>query len=551
MKKKLLLALALLLAFALGALLFRSPPAHVDHAEAAEAAETVWTCSMHPQIRASEPGACPICGMDLIPVAPAGSASDSGDRVVLSERARALARLQTTAVVRAGDAAGELRLLGRVEADEARLREVTSWVPGRIDDLLIQETGARVRAGQAIATLYSPDLYAAHQDLLIARAQADRLADNAPAQAALASARERLRLLGVPAAELSAMEQASEPSRALTIRSPYAGTVLERVATEGAYVETGAVLYRIGDLRSLWVQLDAYERDLPSLALGQRVKLEVEGFATPIEGEVDFIEPRVDSARRTARVRVEVDNPDGALSPGMFAQAVVSAGTEGEAPLVIPASAPLFTGRRSLVYVEVEPSTYEPRSVRLGGRLGDFYPVLSGLVEGERVVSRGAFALDADLQIRGGPSMMNRPEEPELVEQSREERQAWVQALQSYLGVQRALALDDHPGARTAAAALEQQSPSDVLRSEAGALARSPDIAEARRIFERLSLEIEALLARHGNPLAEDLHVATCPMVDGNRGARWVQQGTVVDNAYFGAAMLRCGEILQTVTAQP
>lgn len=551
MKRPLLQALALLLAFALGALLFRAPSEHAH--DSATEVETTWTCSMHPSVRSPEPGLCPICGMELIPLRDDAEGEASTARVVLSERARALAKLRTTAVVRSGDAEGQLRLLGRVEADEGRLREVTSWVPGRIDRLLIRETGTTVRPGQAIATLYSPELYAAHQDLLAARAQVERLPDGAPARAALEAARERLRLWGVPEADLATMEQATEPSRALTIRSPYGGTVLERVATEGAYVETGAVLYRLGDLRSLWVQLDAYERDLASLAVGQHVSLEIDGRAGAIEGEVAFIEPRVDPARRTAKVRVEVEN-DGQLLPGMYAEAVVATGAGGEAPLVIPASAPLFTGSRSLVYVEVETEAglaYEPRTVRLGSRLGSgdeaLYPVLDGLAEGERVVSRGAFALDADLQIRGGPSMMAGQEGPPLEVQDPQARAAWASALEAYLGVQRALALDDHTAARAAAVRLEAQAPGDVLRSEAGTVARSASIEEARRAFEPLSQEIEALLARFGNPLAADVHVATCPMVDGNRGARWVQQGTVVDNAYFGAAMLRCGEILQTV----
>jgi len=565
-----------------------APDPHAGHGNNAdagaggEAQATIWTCSMHPQIRQSEPGQCPICGMDLIPVSPdEGAGNGDPGRLVLSERAKALSRLRTTTVRRRSDSAAELRLLGRVEPNETTLKTITAWTGGRIDRLHVKVTGERVRAGQVIATLYSPEVLAAHQDLLVAKRQVDRMSASVPtakqaATAALDAARERLRLLGVPDDALARMEGQDRPTRAVPIRTPFSGTVIERVATEGAYVTTGAPLYRIADLGKLWIQLDAYESDLPRLSLEQQVRVEVEAFpGEEFTGKLTFIDPTLDARRRTARVRVEVDNKDGRLRPGMFAQAVVAAGAEeGEsAPLVIPSTAPLFTGRRAIVYVEVEREGvlgYEPRTVRLGPRLGHFYPVVAGLSEGERVVMRGAFTLDADLQIRGGTSMMASPDDREpgawdaVIDVPKGELARLSPVAAAYLTVQRALAADDLAAARAAATELEKaisaakiETPHDAkaawatiaaeLSKHARHVARVETIEDARMGFEGLSDGIGSMLRRLGNPLAGELVEAHCPMAFGSRGASWFQQGETIDNAYFGASMRTCGKIERRV----
>jgi Cu(I)/Ag(I) efflux system membrane fusion protein len=278
--------LLLFIGFVMGAsvLALRScgpPPEPATQVQALEQGrETTWTCSMHPQIRQPGPGQCPICGMDLIPVHAGddqGAASGS-NRVLLSERARALAKLRTAPVSRQSAPSAELRLLGRVEPDETSLKTVTAWTGGRIDRLEVNVTGERVRAGQVVATLFSPEIFAAHQDLLVAKRQVERMqkspqASRQAADAALAAVRERLRLLGVPNDELARMEHKERPTRAAAVRTPFTGTVIERLATEGAYVSTGTPLYRIANLSALWVQLDAYETDLPHLSLGQAVRL--------------------------------------------------------------------------------------------------------------------------------------------------------------------------------------------------------------------------------------------------------------------------------------
>jgi membrane fusion protein, copper/silver efflux system len=584
---KVILAVVLvaLASFALGALLFRSraPADHATGPAAAGAEATTWTCAMHPQIRQPEPGQCPICGMDLIPVESQGGEEAPPERITLSERAKALARLRTTAVRRMDDPSAEVRLLGRVEPDERTSKTVTAWVGGRIDRLHVKVTGERVRAGQTIATLYSPEVLAAHQDLIAARRQVDRMKSasetaRSGAEAALGAARERLRLLGVADERLRAMEAADQPARQLEIRTPFPGTVIERLATEGSYVTTGEPLYRIADLSRVWVQLDAYERDLAVLRVGQAVRITVESLpGETFEGKITFIDPTVDPQRRTARVRVEVGNPQGRLRPGTFAQAIVQGqpGTTAERPLVVPHSAPLFTGKRSVVYVEVpgaERPTYESRVVRLGTRAGDVYPVVAGLAEGERVVTSGAFALDADLQIRGGASMMTGPDDTDkgpwdqVLGVPPEERAKLRPVIDAYLEVQRALAADDLPGAKLAAGALAKSAatitiarPAEAkeawpplaseLRMHAEHVAQATSLEIARGAFEASSARVTTLLRRFGNPLERPLQVAFCPMAAGG-GASWVQDGTEIQNPYFGQSMLSCGEFREKAGAR-
>ncbi len=419
--KRMVWPITVVLAFVVGAMIFASDPrsherTHGDHGKPSE----IWTCPMHPQVKAHEPGPCPLCGMDLVPVTSPNSqnATESQlapNQISLSKQARIKARIRTASVKRLHSGHVERRLLGRVDYDETRLATVTSWIDGRIDRLIVRTTGQAIKRGQAIASLYSPEVFSAHQDLLVAKRQVEILsaateATQSGARATLSAARDRLRLLGVPKWELTAMEKAAKPWRRVRIRTPFAGTVIERIATQGNYVRAGAGLYKVADLSKLWVQLDAYESDLSVLKVGNEVSLKVEALPQEhFEGKIAFVDPVINTQTRTTRVRIEVDNTKGLLRPGMFAEAVVHSGQPQDETIVVPDTAPLFAGRRSIVYVELpdkETPTYEARVVSLGSKMGDQYPVISGLSEGERVVIHGAFVLDADLQIRGGESMM-------------------------------------------------------------------------------------------------------------------------------------------------
>lgn len=588
-KRVIVIGLPVGLAFGLGLvvspLFFRTSGGdHAGHGKAPAgeaAASTTWTCSMHPQVKQPEPGLCPLCGMDLIPLKESDN-EPGPSTVVLSERAKILARIGTTEVERLKGSGTDLRLLGRIEPSETSMKSITAWTGGRIDKLHVKVTGQSVRKGQVIATLYSPEVFAAHQDLIVAKKQVTRMAKSGEsarlaAERALTASRNRLRLLGVPDNEVTSMETADKPVRQISIRTPFAGTVMERVATEGAYVQTGAVLYTVANLSSLWVQLDAYESDLPSIAVGQAVEIKVEGIGDDVfEGKVTFIDPVLDPSRRTARVRVALPNKDRRLRPGMFVQADVKAATPDgkQPPLIIPSSAPLFTGRRAIVFVE-DPSaskpTYNARTVRLGPKTGNVYPVVAGLSEGERVVTKGAFTLDADLQIRGGHSMMAAPDDTALTEDpvipiTAKERKKLAPVVDAYLELSRLLAADAFEKAKAAASNLAKQSQKaslqgpvaaaefwkehgTLLREHAAHLAESGSMEEARGIFETVSRHVIRLLERLGNPLDSPVRLAYCPMAMGSKGASWVQRGEVVDNAYFGDLMRTCGEIKSTIEA--
>jgi len=551
---------------------------HEEHG-ASTSKPTIWTCSMHPQIRLPNPGKCPICGMDLIPAGDSSDDNTSDTTVSLSERAQKLAEVRTTAVRRA-ETAVEVKLLGRLEYDETRERTITPYTAGRIERLFVSNVGAGVGPGQVIADLYSPEVYSAHQDLIQARRQLYSLGSAIPvaqssARAAVEAARNRLMLLGVTNEDIDKMEKSDSPWRYVKIRSSYGGTVLELLVHQGAYVNAGTPLFRIADLSRLWVQLDAYESDLARIKVKQEVSLRVESFPGELfQGKVSFIDPVVDPRMRTARVRVEVTNKDGRLRPGMFAEAVLDAPDRhiGTLPLVIPASAPLFTGTRSVVYVEVpnkDRPTYEAREVRLGPKAGDLYPVVSGLEEGDRVVTQGAFRIDSDLQIRGGHSMMTTDDDAsraaaEPIKVPEAFLHGLAPVMESYLALHVALSKDDLGAARkaygdiaTSASAFHPRAPDQARKLWSGlgsdisqtALTgkKADDIEAARRVFEVVSGKVITAVQRFGNPMPDTVRLAFCPMAAGSKGAFWLQRADAIENPYFGASMSTCGEIRESV----
>ncbi len=429
--------------------------------------DSVWTCSMHPQVRQPQPGLCPICEMDLIPLQPGGG---TGLREVeVTPEAAALMDLRVSPV-RRGEAAVELHLFGKIAYDEREVTTTTARMGGRLDRFYIDHTGTRVRKGDHIAEIYSPELFVAQGDLIEAArglAQARR-AGTAAAVATqgrlLRSARERLRLLQLSDAQIDAIAEQGAPSDHVTLFAPQDGVVTERRVVEGAYVKTGDPLFSVAGLDSVWLNLEAYESDLPWLRFAQDVAFRVEAVPGEVfHGRIAYIDPELDEARRVARVRVNVDNGKGLLKPGMFARAKVGARLAGDGAIIdpdlagkwvspmhpevisdgpgecpvcgmdlvpaaelgfvagpagrggdsllVPAAAVLQTGERAVVYVRLEGApapVFEGREVVLGARLGGEFVVLSGLAEGELVVTRGAFKLDSELQLKARPSMMNR-----------------------------------------------------------------------------------------------------------------------------------------------
>ena len=388
----------------------------VDHDHTAE---TIWTCSMHPQIQLPESGQCPICFMDLIEVQIESSANRTSLRQIsFDSRARKLAEVEVQAV-KHGNAETEIRMVGKVDYDETRVGTITSWVNGRIDKLFVDYTGSRVRRGQPMVKIYSPELITAQAELIQASVALKRTGESGneiirkTAGRTLAASREKLRLLGLSNKQLQAIEKQGKPTDHITLTAPLSGIVIKKDVNEGMYVKTGSPIYTLADLDRVWVVLEAYESDLQAITLGQQVHFTVESYpGEAFQGEVAYIDPLVNIATRTVRVRLNVDNGAARLKPGMFVRAVSSVAAVADpenAPLLIPASAPLITGKRALVYVQLpdQPGVYVGREVVLGARQGEFYRVQSGLSAGELVVTRGNFKIDSAIQLQARPSMMN------------------------------------------------------------------------------------------------------------------------------------------------
>lgn len=386
------------------------PAASPIGSEAGEAAApagestSMWTCSMHPQIRSPNPGDCPICGMDLIPV----SAASGGMRTLaISPASRALMNIASTPVERKY-VTHEIPMVGKVDYDETKLGFITAWAPGRLDRMYVDFTGVQVSQGDHMAYIYSPELYSVQEELIQAlRYRTDRPSSTRlPSIDLVESAREKLRLLGVSNAQIAEIETQTAPTDHITINCPVGGVVIEKLKQEGDYVSTGERIYTVANLDQVWVHLDAYESDLSWIRYGQDVVISTEAYpGEEFHGRIAFIQPVLNDRTRTVKVRVNVPNPRGKLKPEMFVHAVVrpsvaaggrvmdpslagkwispmhpeiikdgpgvcdicgmplvpaeslgyvapDADSEGP-PLVIPYSAALVTGRRAVVYVEL------------------------------------------------------------------------------------------------------------------------------------------------------------------------------------------------------
>lgn len=408
MKRQIIITTITLLAgILLGWIFFHaSPSATADNEKhiPREATATIWTCSMHPQFKLPDPGKCPICAMDLIPLGQSSGSGMDPEAIQLTREAAQLANVMTT-LVTSHQSFKEVRLYGKVQADERLLQSQVAFVSGRIEQLHINFTGETVRKGQRLATIYSPELVTAQQELL-------ETARSSKEQPALhAAAREKLLQWNLSEDQISAIEQSGKIVTNIEIFSTTSGIVTARRVNKGDYVGQGSVLYEISDLSQVWVQFDAYESDLQFLNKGDKMDFTLQALpGTNYSGSIVFIDPALDPVTRIAKVRIEVNNLHGKLKPEMFATGTVKANlNEYRNHLAIPKSAVLWTGKRSVVYVKIpgEEPVFKIREVGLGPVIGGSYVVTDGLTDGEEIVTDGAFSVDAAAQLEGKPSMMN------------------------------------------------------------------------------------------------------------------------------------------------
>ncbi len=467
--KPLLIVLAV--GLILGYLLSPSPHKPMDKTTTqAESQRTIkhWTCSMHPHIKLSAPGKCPICGMDLIPVYEDAADDDGQVTLKLGERARKLAGVATVAVDYR-PLVKDIHTVGKIDYDEGRVAYVSAWIGGRIDRLYADFTGIHVNKGEHLVLLYSPELMSAQEEYLLALKNVKQIKGSQfkeMAEDTLKAARDKLLLYGITKRQLKEIKKRGRVQTSLTVNAPISGTVIHKKAIEGMYVKRGDPIYTIADLSRVWLYLDIYEYDLAWIKYGQMVEVTTEAYPGEVfEGRIVFIDPFLNEKTRTIKVRVNVPNPEGELKPGMYANAYIKVRVgpggrvqmaelegkyigpmhpeiirdePGKCPicgmdlvpvgggigmmsaakpelgikssekgiLAVPRSAVLDTGRRKLVYVEVDKGKYAPRQIRVGPLAGEYYPVVSGLKPGERVVTSGNFLIDSQMQLAGKPSLM-------------------------------------------------------------------------------------------------------------------------------------------------
>ncbi|MEM9718280.1 MAG: efflux RND transporter periplasmic adaptor subunit [Bacteroidota bacterium] len=566
------LFIAITMGIGLGYLLFNSPnPRHNDHEEShvhLSDAHEVWTCSMHPQIRQNTSGDCPICGMDLIPL----EENTSTDPLVMKMTLEAvkLAQIETYIVgnTNVSSPRKALTLSGKIQADERLSANQVTHIPGRIEKLYISFEGETVRKGQKIARLYAPEFVTAQKELL----EAAKLKSLNPRL--LEAARRKLINWKIPQSQIDQIEKAGTIQETFDLQADVAGVVSKRLASEGDHLEQGASLFEVINLQKVWVVFDAYEEDVRFIQLGDQVQFSVSALPNQdYMTTVNFIDPVIHPQTRVASVRGDFANPNGKLKPEMFIQGQIQASTGStttETQLLVPKSAILWTGKRSVVYVKVQDAaipSYRYTEVLLGERKGEFYVIESGLNAGDEVVSQGSFAIDAAAQLNNQRSMMNQwvsvkdqpIESPEKLAVSADFQQQLEGLVEEYLALKNTFVGSNPTSAQKAANSFlsrltefSQVSPGReaesfweksrmFLEKNAQAIAETEELAQQRVAFEGLSnrlIEVVQTL-----PTSDTLYIQHCPMAFEFKGADWLSREESIRNPYFGEEMLTCGSV--------
>jgi membrane fusion protein, copper/silver efflux system len=400
-----IMLVATIIGLIFGWMLFGNGETDNNHSHSdSEIAETIWTCSMHPQIKMSEPGLCPICGMDLIPLG-SSAKTDAAYGIEINESEIALANIQTS-IVRKAQPTKILQLFGAVEVDERNIFQITARYNGRIENLEINFTGQKVQKGQLLGTIYSPELISAQKELL------EAIKIKATNPSFYNSARNKLKLWNLTDKQIDDLENSKNTNTIFDILSPVGGIITKKIISSGDYVKEGTILFEVMDLSKVWIQFDAYQEDLQWINLNDKIEFTIQSFpGKKYDGKVTFVDPWINENTHVAKVRVEANNRDNWLKPGMFVSGTLSSSYyKNSSELIIPKTAVLWTGKRSIVFVKI-PNSQKPlfayREITLGQLTNEGYVVDEGLTEGEEIVSNGVFNVDAASQLLGNTSMMH------------------------------------------------------------------------------------------------------------------------------------------------
>ncbi|MEO1050522.1 MAG: efflux RND transporter periplasmic adaptor subunit [Bacteroidota bacterium] len=571
------------------------PSDHHDHQHIESSDNQTWTCSMHPQIREDGPGKCPLCSMDLIPVANMETEAVGMDEIQMTEAAMKIASIQTMKVSKAVPQK-QVYLPGKIEADERNIATVTAHFDGRVEKLYADFTGQFIRKGQRLATIYSPDLVTAQKELF------EALKFKATNPSFYEAAIQKLKLWELTDSQIQGIIEKGAPQYRFSVYAPRSGTILSRKISEGEHVKDGHVLFEIADLSRLWVLFDAYESDIAWIKVGDSISFKVQSIPNrTFESVVTFIDPVVNEQTRTASIRTEVLSLEGQLKPAMFVEGIVDAGsnTLGES-LLIPKSAVLWTGKRAVVYVKqpgFERPTFQFREIALGTEAGDYYVVIDGLSEGEEVAANGVFKIDAAAQLQGKISMMNpnggkasaghdhgamemsedgqadhstyKLDIPEvnIARDTFEVDRAFTKQIKSifdaYLPLKDALIQTDAQSASkeskpllaaietvdmsllTGSAHEEWMKDLAVLRASTQIMLDETDVEKIRAALSPLSDQLYQTIIKFN--VQTGGYRQYCPMAFDFEGAFWLSNSDEVLNPYFGDLMLTCGNVDETL----
>lgn len=356
---------------------------------------TRYTCSMHPSVQAHEPGLCPICGMELVAI----TLHEDHSTVVQIDEGRQKEIGVRTEKVTKGPLALDVRAVGKLAYDESRLTDVVLKVDGYISGLRVTAMGQPVRKGETLFQVYSPELFAAQQDYLLARSSREALGGAGKGDELIRAAETRLGLLGLTRAQIDSLATSGKPIEKLAFASPASGAVIEKNVVEGAMLKAGDRILRLAALDKIWVEADLFEADFAHVTKGQAATVSL-SYVTDrtFEGQVTFVYPYVDPSARTGRVRIELPNAGLELKPDMYANVTFHVAL-GER-LQIPTSAIMYTGPRKLVIVDLGGGRMQPREVKIGAQTAERAEVVSGLEEGEAVVTAANFLVAAESRLR-------------------------------------------------------------------------------------------------------------------------------------------------------
>lgn len=524
---------------------------------------TVYQCSMHPWIKSDKPGGkCTICGMALVAVTGDAATFTDPNLVTLTPAAASVVGVQT-AEVRRAPLVRTLRVTGVIDDDDTRHRILTARVPGRVEKLFVNYVGAEVRAGEPLATVYSPEMLTAQRQYV----ERLRAGENAFSASDRATARERLLELGLTTEEVEILEHTREPTAMVTVRAPMSGTVVARHVYEGQQIardesEAGTRLFEIGDFSSMWFVFDAYEPDLAWLRAGQPVEVTAASLGgRTLTAPIAFIDPNLNELTRTAKIRVVLPNAD----RGLLHKQTATGRVKLEMPDVLqaPRRAVLQHGGEPVVFLEQANHAYAARRVSLGRVGDDTVEILAGLHEGDRVATEGALLLDGQAQLAraavtgdhpGHDHSAREPAAPAVPATAPAKPGAAELRALAFASAEAAakLAADDFTayqqqlsGLRTALQNyLAAAGPDTPLAVYKDALRDRPDLRTARRDFEPFSTALADLVRDQPRPQREGLHVFQCPMAPVQGIGRWIGRTSEIKNPFFGSAMLTCGEEL-------